>query len=217
MQQPPKNSAYGLFVKFSDYTVGATKTRFGDLSDACRKASDVILGKGRAWEDAARTVTFAQGERDGQRGQLVAVVQATRKSLEGDSLTGLESPEYKSVFAEGVDYFTRAKLADLPTRLDDLASRLAALGDEHPVHKKFSPQLASARAAYDAASKALTEARSARKRARNTLQAALDGWSTTIEQTYGALIQKVGVRDADDYFPTKDREDDDEDPTPTPS
>ncbi len=203
MRLPARNSSYPNRVAFGIYV--ARRLRIAghtDLEAIVRTNTLGVFSMGRAWEEASLPVHEAFADRDAADEVLDSYAQEIRAKLGGRGIDAIRQAPFTLIFPDKTVYYTSAPLDEEVKRYQELRERLIehlTVGDV--VRGEYASRLDAGIAAYGAVEMALEFALGEEMKARSRLEAAQDGWTAMMEQTYGTLVARFGSRATDRFYP----------------
>lgn len=223
MRLPPASSSYSSLVRYGRYVARrCRRDRLTALATNVETVNAALLDAGRAWEDANGPVQDALADRDAADDELDATAQEVRLKLASVSVDAIKKEPYTQIFPQGIAYYTAATLDQEVARYNELKARITeSLPSKDPMRTSVPRSITESLAAYQTATTALEEARTAESMASTKLGSATEAWVRQMEKTYGALVAEVGRARADGFFPKLSARkvrtpEEPTEPTPTP-
>lgn len=223
MRLPPASNSYTSRFRFALYVARRLRRdRFAALATNVEAVNTALREAGRAWEDANGPVQDALADRDAADDDLDAAAQEVRLKLASVSVDAVKSAPYTQIFPQGIAYYTAATLDQEVARYNELKARVTeSLPARDPMRISVTKTITENVAAYQAATAALEQARTAESMASTKLGSATEAWVRQMEKTYGALVAEVGRARAEAFFPKVSgrkttQPDEPTEPTPTP-
>lgn len=203
MEQPDEDAAFGHKVHYGRYvTRRLRRAQRAALAADVEAATNLVLQRGREWEDAAGPVQDARADRDAADDELDTLAQDARAKLAGRSADAPKKAPYILIFPEGIGYYTAAPLDEEKKRYDELQKRLTEhLPAQDEVREAAVPKIGDRLAAFDAAEKALAASLTAESLASTRLDAAEDALRRILIKVYGLLVSELGKPAAEKFFP----------------
>jgi hypothetical protein len=203
MRLPSSGASYRQRIHFGHYVARRLRrAKFADLSNAIVKTTADLREMGRAWEDMTDGLQDALADRDAADDMLDQAAQIARATIAGRSPNAMREATYLAIFPQGIGYFTAATIDNETERYSELKQRLAEhLPADDEVRQSTIPAIEAGLVEYEAAKKAVSDARNAESLARTRLHQATDLWARQVEKTYGALVTELGKSRAGSFFP----------------
>jgi hypothetical protein len=201
MRLPHVNASPHDRVEYGRYVARrCRRAGLAELADGALAASAALRDAARAVEDAGDPVQDGLADRDAADDDLDDHAQEIRLGLASRSVSAARERPYTDVFPKGIDHYLAAPIGQQVARYSELADRLDGL-PETDAARPGAAVIRTGLAAWEAALVPLTEARTALSIARTARDAATDDWSRQMERTYGALVERLGKRRAERFFP----------------
>lgn len=203
MRLPQASSSWRKRLLFGMYVARRLqRSRYQDLADQAQAANQQIKELGRALEDQEVEIQGALASRDAAWDDLKATDQDVRHALASRSVQATREEPYKSIFAEGLDWFKLAPLGEVKVRHDALVGRLKAhLGASDVVLTEKVPALEGRLGEFVLAQEQHAKVLRDQDLASRSLQRAQTAWGELMERIYGELIKREGKQGARSYFP----------------
>jgi hypothetical protein len=196
---PQERVAYGRYV----YT-RLKRAKLDDLAQNVDSATKSVKDASRSAEDANEPVQEAMARRDSVDDDLDDAAQNARLALASRSLDAQEKAPYKDIFPKGIDYYTAAPMEKEVEVFNELKQRLEThLPAADAVRTTAVPLVDAGVREYAESTSALSAARNAQAIAKTKLDAAEESWGGLMEKTYGALVHRMGKRNAERFFPRR--------------
>jgi hypothetical protein len=202
MQLPQTGASALTRVRYARYTLRRLRrAKLDDLADACEHANRALLDADRAADDASMPVQDAIAERDLCDDALDSLARDVRHTLASRARDATTQEPYTRIFPEGVAHYTDATLDQEVERYELLVARMKThLAANDALRGTVLTAIVDGIARYRDAAHALVAARNAEASASDALNAATERWTTQMERTYGALVQRDGRSAADRFF-----------------
>ena len=203
MRLPPVTASAAQWIATGRY-VGqrARRAGFDDLALPIEAAAEEVKVTRRIWEDLDEGAATRIADRDAADDVLDLVAQRAKSQLAARAADATTISPFVDVFPSGIGYYIDAGLADEVIRYRELADRLSRfLGQEDPVRLAAVPQVEAGVAAFEASLDELDAARRSAALARNDYDAAVEALAILLERSHGALLQRVGKRRTEGFFP----------------
>lgn len=207
MRLPQSTAGFMQRVRFGNY-VGRrlVRAKFTELAASAETVNAKVLTHGRRVEDLEIPESTAIADRDADDDDLDDTAQLMRLQLASRGVGADRERPYTDVFPQGIDHYIAATLGDQETRYNELLRRITEhLPPTDPIRLESEPKLTAELASWVASAKAVGDARNTLAIARTARDAAVDDWVVTMERIFGALINKVGRKKADRFFPRQIR------------
>lgn len=207
MQMPKAGSSTPLYVSFGQYVIGrCVRNGARELTTPLHQVDTRLVTVTRALEDLDAPLALAVANRDAVDDELDDVARWGRLQLANRSLDATATEPYTKIFGEGIGEFTKAKVGEGRIAFDELATRFETfLPEEDPLRVEVVPKLTALLVEWEAAVKAVEDARKAVSIARIERESTVSAWEKVVNDTYAALIARVGKKKAERFFPRRSR------------
>jgi hypothetical protein len=202
MEQVEAKAGAAVRLRRGRFTVRElTRAAMHDLAATVRAANRKVTAAERAHREQLDAVDDRLVDRIRAGDALDLTVRLVRFDLASRSLNAVREPLYRRLLPRGVAWFVDARLAHKPRRVTELADALEQeLPDTDPVRTERVPTLRRQVATWEAAVKALDNARALLAVAHDARLAARRAWGTARTETYAHLILRVGLAEAERFF-----------------
>lgn len=205
MKLPQETAAPNTLVRFGRYTARRLlREGYEEKATLVRTLTLSVRTSARKLEDLEMPEDEAMADRDAVDDDLDDTTKRARLDLASADVGAYRQEPYKSIFPEGVDYFTRSPIPEQEGRYGELSARLVRfLPEDHPVRVRTVPTLESQLSSWKVSKDLVTLARNDISLAKTELDSAISRWREEMEKIYGWLVSEVGKERAERYFPRK--------------
>lgn len=189
------------------YLIGRlTRAHHEDLAALMTRSRDGYLMRKRALDDAHEPIVLAIAARDSLDDALDDNAQGHAAALRGRAPNAARERPYTDVLPDGIDAVIASSIAETAKAYGELVDRVNRyLPEGDAVRNGLTREIPPLVQEFLAAKSGVEEATSKKAMLQTDFDAAEDELDRTFEKVAGALIERVGKKQANRCFPRKTR------------